>query len=210
MRVQTPDGRIRIARQLGSQGCVILAENGKQIGFKPVKVEPNLPARSGPWPMGDQLPAKNPVGYDAAKVEAALASAFAPEESLTPIPVRGTNKLYTLASAFAPEESLTQAFVVTWKGQIIGERYGLDANAETPLEGWSMGKSVVASLLGVLIQRGVYSLDQPSPIPEWQTPGDPRQAIRIRDLMQMSSGLRIRAQQDPEYADDGRLPDHWD
>ena len=186
MRVQTPDGRIRIARQLGSQGCVILAENGKQIGFKPVKVEPNLPARSGPWPMGDQLPAKNPVGYDAAKVEAAL------------------------ASAFAPEESLTQAFVVTWKGQIIGERYGLDANAETPLEGWSMGKSVVASLRGVLIQRGVYSLDQPSPIPEWQTPGDPRQAIRIRDLMQMSSGLRIRAQQDPEYADDGRLPDHWD
>ena len=185
VRVQTPEGRIRIARLLGSQGCVILAENGKQIRFKPVKVVPNLPARSEPWPMGDQLPAKKPVGYDAAKVEAAL------------------------ASAFAPEESLTQAFVVTWKGQIIGERYGLDANAETPLEGWSMGKSVVASLLGVLIQRGVYALDQPAPISEWQTPGDPRQAIRIRDLLQMSSGLRIRAEQDPEYADDGRLPDHW-
>jgi len=27
--------------------------------------------------------------------------------------------------------------------------------------------------------------------------------------MQMSSGLRIRAEQDPEYIYDGRLPDHW-
>ena len=72
-----------------------------------------------------------------------------------------------------------------------------------------MGKSVVASLLGVLMQQGAYTLDQPAPIPEWQSPKDPRRNIRIRDIMQMSSGLRIRAEQDPEYAYDGRLPDHW-
>jgi CubicO group peptidase (beta-lactamase class C family) len=59
------------------------------------------------------------------------------------------------------------------------------------------------------MQRGVYTLDQPAPIPEWQGSGDPRAAIRIRDIMQMSSGLRIRAQQDPEWVDDGRLADHW-
>jgi CubicO group peptidase (beta-lactamase class C family) len=60
-----------------------------------------------------------------------------------------------------------------------------------------------------LIQRGVYTLDQPAPIPEWRQPGDARAAIRIRDIMQMSSGLRIRAEQDPEYRDNGELADHW-
>ncbi len=59
------------------------------------------------------------------------------------------------------------------------------------------------------MQQGAYTLDQPAPIPEWQSPNDPRRNIRIRDIMQMSSGLRIRAEQDPEYAHDGRLPDHW-
>ena len=72
-----------------------------------------------------------------------------------------------------------------------------------------MGKSVIATLLGRLIAEGSYTLDQAAPIPEWQTPGDARQAIRIRDILNMASGLRIRAEQDPDYADDGRYPDHW-
>ena len=186
VRVQTREGATRIARQLGSQGCVILPEGGSSIGFVPSTVLPHLPdAKSTPWPMGDLLPSQKPEGYDAGKLEAAI------------------------NAAFSPDESLTQAFVVTWKGQLLAERYGLGATATTPLEGWSMGKSIVATLLGVLMQRGVYHLDQPAPIPEWQTPGDARQSIRIQDLMQMSSGLRIRAEQDPEYAYDGRLPDHW-
>jgi len=186
VRVQARDEKTtRIARQVGSQGCVILPEGNGALAFVPKVIKPNLPdAQTTPWPMGDRLPDGQVTGVDAAKIKAALDAAFA-------------------------KSSLTQAFVVTWKGQLIGERYGLGATTSTPLEGWSMGKSVAASLLGVLVQRGVYRLDQPAPIPQWQTAGDPRQAIRIRDLLQMSSGLRIRAQQDPEYVDDGRLPDHW-
>jgi CubicO group peptidase (beta-lactamase class C family) len=72
----------------------------------------------------------------------------------------------------------------------------------TPLEGWSMGKSITATLFGILLNKGVYQLTQPAPIPEWQTPGDPRAKIRIEDLLHMSSGLRIRA--DPS----GPYPDH--
>jgi CubicO group peptidase (beta-lactamase class C family) len=137
------------------------------------------------WPLGDRLPERHPSGYDVGKVQAAV------------------------NAAFAFDEALTQAFVITWRGQVIGERYGLGATLSTPLEGWSMGKSLIATLLGVLVQQGAYALDQPAPIPEWQSPGDPRQLIRIRDIMQMSSGLRLRAEQDPDYAYDGRLPDHW-
>ncbi|MCA9739716.1 MAG: serine hydrolase, partial [Gemmatimonadetes bacterium] len=76
-------------------------------------------------------------------------------------------------------------------------------------ESWSMGKSLTGSLIGVLIQRGVYDLWQPAPIPEWQERADdPRQQIRIGDIMRMSSGLRIRAPQDPDFDPTLGYPDH--
>ena len=71
-----------------------------------------------------------------------------------------------------------------------------------------MGKSVMATLMGVLIKQGVYTLDQPAPIPEWQAAGDPRQQIRIADILHMSSGLRIKAPDDPDFDPNGTYPDH--
>ncbi len=113
-----------------------------------------------------------------------------------------------MKAAFQPAEGLTAAFVVTWKGRLIAERYGDGITAQTPLEGWSMGKSITATLFGTLVKDGVYTLDQPAPIPEWQTPGDPRAKIGIADILHMSSGLRIKAPQDPDYDPRGTYPDH--
>jgi len=110
-------------------------------------------------------------------------------------------------AAFEPA-GMTAAFVVTYKGQIIAERYGEQITPATPLESWSMGKSLSGTLLGILIEQGAYTLDQPAPIPEWQMPGDPRAAIRVMDLLHMSSGLRIIAPQDPDYDPQGPYPDH--
>jgi CubicO group peptidase (beta-lactamase class C family) len=98
--------------------------------------------------------------------------------------------------------------VVAHKGRIVGERYGAGITDKTPLESWSMGKSVTATLLGTLIRDGVYRLDQPAPIPEWQSPGDPRAKIRIEDLLHMSSGLRCRAPNDPDFDPAGPYPCH--
>jgi CubicO group peptidase (beta-lactamase class C family) len=71
-----------------------------------------------------------------------------------------------------------------------------------------MGKSLSATIMGILIRQGIYDLWQPAPIPEWQQPGDPRAKIRIADILHMSSGLRIRAPQDPDYDANGGYPDH--
>lgn len=54
-----------------------------------------------------------------------------------------------------------------------------------------MGKSITGTLVGRLIQMRAFELHDPAPIPHWQSPGDPRAAIRIVDLMRMSSGLRF-------------------
>ena len=110
-------------------------------------------------------------------------------------------------AAFDPA-GMTAAFVVTYKGRIIAERYGEHITSTTPLESWSMGKSLSGTLMGILIKQGAYTLEQPAPIPEWQTPGDPRAKIRIMDILHMSSGLRIIAPQDPDYDEKGPYPDH--
>ena len=52
-----------------------------------------------------------------------------------------------------------------------------------------MAKSFTSALVGLLVADGPLSLDEHPPRPEWQAPGDPRQAITLRQLLQMSSGL---------------------
>jgi CubicO group peptidase (beta-lactamase class C family) len=184
--VTLPGGVRRTALLLGDQGCVTLRKGERSPRFTPVRTKRPLPDPATlPWPMGDMLPEQPPpTGLDTAKLRQAV------------------------DAAFEPSSAMTAAFLVTWKGRIVGERYSPGITARTPLESWSMGKSVTATLMGILIKNGLYELSQPAPIPEWQKPGDPRAKIRVADLLQMSSGLRIRAPLDPDYDPSGPYPDH--
>lgn len=181
-----PTGVTRVAQRYGSQGCVALPIGEDSVRFTPTVVEPRLPDPDAtPWPMGDLVtPQSWPADVDSARVARAM------------------------EVGFGPPEAMTLALVVTHRGRILGERYADGIGVRTPLESWSMGKSLVGTLLGVLIQQGAYELWQPAPIPDWQGSGDPRQAIRIGDIMRMSSGLRIRAPQDPGYDASLGYPDH--
>lgn len=186
VRLTLPNGVVRVARYYGDQGCVTLPIGEDDVHFTPVKLQSSLPdAATTPWPMGDVVPDEPlPQEIDADKLGRAV------------------------EAAFEPAEGMTAAFVVTWKGRIIGERYRDGITMHTPLESWSMGKSLTATLMGVLVQQGVYQLDQPAPIPEWQEKGDPRAKIRIEDILHMSSGLRFRAPMDPDFDPSIGYPDH--
>ncbi len=181
-----PSGITRSAQRYGSQGCVWLPIGEDSVRFTPSVVAPRVPdPATTDWPMGDRLPRSPwPAGIDSAKVMAAL------------------------DTAFGGPEAMTLGLVVTYRGRILGERYAEDIGIDTPLESWSMGKSLIGTLMGVLIQQGAYSLWQPAPIPEWQNANDPRRTIRIGDIMRMSSGIRIRAPQDPDYDESLGYPDH--
>ena len=110
-------------------------------------------------------------------------------------------------AAFSIPDAETTAFVVTWKGRLIGERYGDGITTTTPLESWSMGKSVTSTIMGTLIHKGVYTLDQPAPIPEWQAqPNDPRAQIKIQDILRMSSGIRIISPSRSRLRPEGPIP----
>jgi len=110
--------------------------------------------------------------------------------------------------AFGADEAFTAAVVVLHGGQIIGERYREGFDQHTQLESWSMGKSLTATLIGLLIQQGHLTIDEPAPVPAWQQPGDPRAEIRVADLLQMSGGLLFSGQDDPRQRWRFGVPDH--
>ncbi|MCA8063382.1 serine hydrolase domain-containing protein [Burkholderia sp. AU38729] len=83
----------------------------------------------------------------------------------------------------------TLAVVVRQDGKLVGERYAPGVTADTPLLGWSMTKSVTALLAGVLARDGKLTLTQDHLLDDWAQPGDPRQAIQLRNLLQWTSGL---------------------
>ncbi len=85
----------------------------------------------------------------------------------------------------------TKAVVVVHDGRVIAERYADGIGAETPLLGFSLTKSVVNALLGILTQQGRISPALPAPIPEWQGASDPRREIKIEHLMRMTAGLAL-------------------
>ena len=85
----------------------------------------------------------------------------------------------------------TKAVVVVHDGTVIAERYADGIGVETPLLGFSMTKSVVNALIGVLTQQGRTSPSLPAPVPEWRAATDPRREIEVEHLLRMTTGLAL-------------------
>ena len=174
----------REARFYGDQGCIIQTPGKPGVHFTPVPVRTTLPdAMTQDWPMGDREPAAPLPVFDRATMDAAL------------------------DAAFGDPAAQTAAFLVVHKGRIVAERYAPGITKDTQLESWSMGKSLAATLFGLLVKDGTYTLEQPAPVPLWQHPGDPRAAIRNIDLLRMSAGLKFLGNQ--EAGSNLTYPDHY-
>ena len=91
----------------------------------------------------------------------------------------------------APPLRRTKAVVILHEGRLVAERYAPGIKVDTQLMGFSMTKSVVNAMLGILVHQGRLTTSQPAPIAEWRAPKDPRQAITVEHLMRMSSGLAL-------------------
>ena len=83
----------------------------------------------------------------------------------------------------------TKAVVVVQDGRVIAERYADGIGVDTPLLGFSMTKSVVNALIGLLTQQGLVTPSFTAPIAEWR--GDLRREIEIEHLMRMTTGLAL-------------------
>jgi CubicO group peptidase (beta-lactamase class C family) len=80
-----------------------------------------------------------------------------------------------------------RAIVVVDHGRIVAERYTPGFTPSTPLLGWSMTKTVMAGVIGLLVKDGKLKVDQAG---LWPGATDGHEKIRLADLLAMSSGLQ--------------------
>jgi len=167
-------------------GCVVMAPDMSLADIdKLPKLElpyPSADPRTIPWPQGDanaDMPI--PATLDAVALEQASDWAF--------------NR--------ATDEQDTLSLLIIHKGKIIHERYAPGIDQTTRTRTWSTAKSIASTLIGMRVDSGKMSLDTPLAI-QWlpEVPGDkdPRSAITLRHLLNMSSGLYPVDSFNMEYA----------
>jgi CubicO group peptidase (beta-lactamase class C family) len=81
----------------------------------------------------------------------------------------------------------TRAVVIVHNGNIIGEKYAPSFGKQTKLIGWSMTKTIINAMVGVLVKQGKLKVENPAPVDEWKA--DDRNQITLHNLLQASSGL---------------------
>ena len=157
-------------------GCVVMApgQDLDDIDELPSAALPPPPGNPNeiPWPSGDRIaPAKLNPRVDESALQAVSDWAFHRE---------------------SPEQ-VTLSLIVVHGGSIVHERYAEGVGPGTRTRTWSTAKSIAATLIGMLVDRGSLSLDAPVDI-DWLpavagSDADPRRAITLRHLLNMSSGL---------------------
>jgi CubicO group peptidase (beta-lactamase class C family) len=176
-------------------GCIVLApdQTFEAIDRLPALTTPppaGNPATTA-WPEGDLVAeAPLPAGIDQTALQAASDWAF------------------TRASP----EQVTLSLLVVHDGRIVHERYAPGVDRTTRTRTWSTAKSLASTLFGILVDQGKMTLDGPLGIPwlpEAASPAtDPRAAITLRHLLNMSSGLYPVDNAGLEYATGSGLP-YW-
>jgi CubicO group peptidase (beta-lactamase class C family) len=167
-------------------GCVILApdqtfEDVDDLPILDAPPPPGDPAQIA-WPNGDLLDEGSVVaGVDWTALQAASDWAFDRE---------------------SPEQ-VTLSLLVVHNGKIVHERYADGVDMTTRTRTWSTAKSIAVTLIGMMVDEGKMELDGSLGI-DWgpRSPGadDPRHEITLRNVLNMSSGLRTVDSRGMEYA----------
>jgi len=168
-------------------GCVVMAPDQTlddipslpQLTLRPPAGDPAEIA----WPNGDRIDAFAwPDEIDRMALAAASDRIFNPP---------------------APNQ-VTLSLLVVHKGIIVHERYREGVDRSTRTRTWSTAKSIAATLIGMLVDEGRLELDAPLGI-DWlpavdPNGSDPRDAITLRHVINMSSGLYPVDDANMEYA----------
>lgn len=164
------DAPPRIAQWREGLGCA-----GLPIGADPAAASdiPAFRSTTGmdlwdgrPWPMGD-AGANAPLPRNLPQIERVTGQAL-----------RGDGY-----------GGRTSAIVIVHHGRIVAETYMDGHDLHTSQRTWSVAKSLAGTLVGHGVQRGLIRTDEAANLAAWRSPGDPRTAISVDQLLRMASGL---------------------
>lgn len=81
----------------------------------------------------------------------------------------------------------TTALLVVHNNELIAERYAKGFTKQNRFLGWSMAKSIMSSLVGILVKEKGVDINKSIAIPEWSN--DERKDITLNNVLQMSTGI---------------------
>jgi len=96
----------------------------------------------------------------------------------------------TVNDAFVDTElelQKTRSVLVIYKDQIIAEKYTSGFDKNSMFLGWSMTKSILSAVLGVMEKQEMVDLNEMDLFKEWKN--DERKNITLTNLLNMNSGL---------------------
>ena len=171
-----------VARMLGQTvtaqhrpryGCT-LSEAGEAPLYSFSDASPEIHNELGAPTVASAPPALTSQGWESTALESTLDAAFAE-------PLEGGRN--------------TLAVIVMHRGQLVAERYGAPVTAETPMQGWSMNKSLMATFIGRQIDQGHLQLSD-SVVTALQTAGAGGATVAkvnpdltLRHLLSMTTGF---------------------
>ena len=134
-------GRTVTAQYRPRYGCT-LGKAGEAPLFPFSDASPEIRNELGATTVASAPPSLTSKGWERAALESALGSAL---DAAFAEPLEGGRN--------------TLAVIVMHRGQIVAERYGAPVTAETPMQGWSMNKSLMATFIGRQIDQGYLRLN---------------------------------------------------
>ncbi len=97
------------------------------------------------------------------------------------------NKLNKTVENLFTNKTQTRAVLVLHKNQIIAEKYAKGFTKNSRILGWSMTKSIMSTVFGIMQTQGKINVLDKAPIAAWKN--DSRKEITFNDLLHMNSGL---------------------
>ena len=174
-----PGAGPRTAFYRPAAGCTLLNNDVStaELDAQTARLKPVWKGTEGAWSVARSTQSSKAAKIDTVALNQAVAKAF-DEQNVGGYPD-------------------TRAIVVVQDGKIVAERYAPGFDRNSRLLGWSATKSFMGTLVGILVDDGKLKLDDPAPIAEWHKAGDPRAAITLRQLLNMTSGLAFKEPYEP-------------
>jgi len=97
------------------------------------------------------------------------------------------NKLNKTVESLFTSNTQTRAVLVLHKNQIIAEKYAKGFTKNSRILGWSMTKSIMSTVFGIMQTQGKINVLDKAPVAAWKN--DERKEITFNDLLHMNSGL---------------------